>query len=175
MSKFIPQKTSNSKFLWTDYFSNKINPKENREELERLEIENQKLIDIKNKIEAISLDKLSFRDLYEFPFHQAKYGSWVYDKNFNFIFEFENYNVETEENCLKILNSEEIERKPLKFKFTTKNDNCIYYGENTDTPFITIRGWGNLTGTGSYNFSGEIASKIQDTLLQYILETLNNQ
>jgi hypothetical protein len=39
--------------------------------------------------------------------------------------------------------------------------------------FILIRGWGNLTGTGSYNLDGEYAGKIQDTLAEYIVEKLN--
>ena len=39
--------------------------------------------------------------------------------------------------------------------------------------FILIRGWGNLTGTGSYNLDGEYAGKIQDSLAEYIVEKLN--
>ena len=41
--------------------------------------------------------------------------------------------------------------------------------------FILIRGWGNLTGAGSYNLDGEYAGKIQDTLAEYIVQKLNKQ
>jgi hypothetical protein len=40
---------------------------------------------------------------------------------------------------------------------------------------ILIRGWGNLTGVGSYNLDGEYAAKIQDTLAEYIVEKLKNK
>ena len=35
-----------------------------------------------------------------------------------------------------------------------------------------IRGWGNLTGVGAYNLNGDYATKIQDTLAEYIIEKL---
>jgi len=114
---------------------------------------------------------LSFKDLYEFPFHQAKYGSWVYDKNSNFIFEFENGTKEVRDKLIQILNGEleEYNRREVR-----ENDGYIEVKvEDKWHNLILIRGWGSLTGVGGYNLDGEYAGKIQDTLADYIKEKLS--
>lgn len=121
----------------------------------------------KERIEAIPLEQLSFRDLYKFPFHQAKYGSWVYDAKGNFIFQFEFKNGKTREQCIEILNGDWTNHKRQEVK---SDGGMIYIDDN---PFILIRGWGNLTGCGAYNLDGEYAGKIQDTLEEYIIEKLS--
>jgi hypothetical protein len=123
----------------------------------------------KERTEAIPLEQLSFRDLYQFPFHQASYGSWVYDANSNFIFQFEFSNKETEEKCINILNGDLTDYKRQDVEF--KNGEIFVNGES----FILIRGWGNLTGCGAYNLDGDYAAKIQDTLAEYIVEKLNKK
>lgn len=120
----------------------------------------------KGRIEAIPLEELTFKDLYEFPFRQAKYGSWVYDKNSNFIFQFEFRNEETRQKVIDILNGNLTEYKRQDVR---SEGGMIYINDN---PFILIRGWGNLTGVGAYNLNGDHAAKIQDTLEQYIIEKL---
>ena len=44
---------------------------------------------------------------------------------------------------------------------------------NDGQKFICIRGWGNLTGTGGYNFSEEKAIKIQDDFKNWIVYKLS--
>lgn len=41
-----------------------------------------------------------------------------------------------------------------------------------DKIFLTIRGWGRLTGVGGMNLDSEIASKLQDDFMNYIIEQL---
>jgi len=120
----------------------------------------------KERIEAIPLEKLTFRDFYEFPFHSAKYGSWVYDANSNFIFEFEFSNKETRQRTLDILNGELTDYKRHIIEY--KDGEIFVNGEL----FLLIRGWGNLTGAGAYNLNGDYAAKIQDTLAEYIVEKI---
>ena len=124
------------------------------------------LIAEKERVESIPLKELSFRDLYQFPFYGAKYGSRVYDANHNFIFQFQFNNKETKQKILDILNEElsDYTRQNVEDK-----EGEIYVN---GIPFILIRGWGNLTGNGAYNLDGNYAVKIQDTLNEYIIEKL---
>lgn len=121
----------------------------------------------KERIESIPLEKLSFKDLYKFPFRQAIFGTWVYDDNSNFIFQFQFENENTRKQVIDILNGDFIPKKKKNFIF---KDGIISID---DKQFIMIRGWGNLTGIGGYNIDGEYAAKIQDTLGEYIVEKLN--
>jgi len=101
---------------------------------------------------------------YTRPFHKAQYGGWVYDAKGNFVFQFETK--EFRESVIFSLNA--IDSDPLKFlNLSISSDpNEIL---NNGFPFITIRGWGNLTGTGANNFSAEKASKIQDDFRDWII------
>lgn len=126
----------------------------------------------------------TYKDIYEFPLHQAKYGSWVYDKIGNFVFQFEprfdekgQYEKgwkEFEQNVLNCLN--EVKNLELRVEtiFTLKEGNIFITQNNNTLHIITIRGWGNLTGIGAHNLSGEEASNIQDTFAEFILNKLNN-
>lgn len=125
--------------------------------------------------EEKEIPKLNF---YKQPFYKAKYGSWVYDKNNNFIFQLEpefnkqgNYAegwVELQEKVIFSLNA--VDREPIPgLKLELQNGIEIYKDKRL---FILIRGWGNLTGIGAHNFSGEKAAKIQDDLVKWILYKL---
>ena len=140
--------------------------KEDKEEEKRNKEYRQSLLAKKLSIESKPLEEVSFRDLYQFPFHQAKYGSWVYDANSNFIFQFQFNDEETRNKTIQILNGELVDYKGQN---ATLKDGIIYID---DVEFIMIRGWGNLTGVGAYNLDGEYASRIQDTLAEYIIEKL---
>ena len=176
MSKFIPksrlnkQTTQWSNFLPNDYWESRPT-KEDKEQQKKYQEEMSFKETEKQRIESIPLEEVSFRDLYQFPFHQAKYGTWVYDANSNFIFQFEMDNKTTQESCIRILNGEISPTKENKF---LHKDGTIYLDKEGELhDFILIRGWGNLTGTGSYNLDGEYAGKIQDSLAEYIVEKLN--
>lgn len=120
---------------------------------------------------------------YNQPFHRAKYGTWVYDAKSNFVFQFENkYDSngnlidglkDLQEQVIFSLNSlynEPIEGLKLSID---ANDECMIL--NNDIPFIMIRGWGNLTGIGGYNFDLEKASKIQDDFRDWIIYKLTKK
>ena len=180
-SKFIPKsriKTQVFNTEWSNFLkkddSNYISfasPEKDLEEDKKYKEEKNHMRLEKERIESIPLGDLTFRDLYKFPFHRAKYGSWVYDANSNFIFQFEFRKEETRDKVVGILNGEDIATKNRIFR----NDNGmiqIFY-EDIWHDAILIRGWGNLTGVGAYNLDGEYAAKIQDTLADYIVEELN--
>lgn len=150
----------------TQWFSFGITQKD-REEDALIKKESKKLKAEKQRIESIPLEDLSFKDLYKFPFHQAKYGNWVYDVDSNFIFQFQFNGKETQEKLIKILNGE---IEDYKRQNVTSESGLISIDEK---PFILIRGWGSLTGIGGYNLDGEYAAKIQDTLEEYIVEKLS--
>jgi hypothetical protein len=120
---------------------------------------------------------------YNRPFHRAKYGTWVYDAKSNFVFQFENGYDERgniidgvkklqEEVIfsLNALNNEPINELNLSID---TSDECMIL--NNGIPFIMIRGWGNLTGIGGYNFDTEKASKIQDDFRDWIIYKLTKK
>ena len=119
-------------------------------------------------------------EFYKQPFRKIKYGSWVYDADNNFVFQFETrFNakgdyedgeLELQQQVLESLNS--TDHKPIIGKkfFANPNDGGeIWYDE---IHFITIRGWGNLTGIGAHNFDAEKAAKIQDDFCDWIIYKL---
>jgi len=174
MSKFIPKSRLNKQvlqwnnFLPNDYWESRPIKEEQKKYKEEMGFKERE----KQRIESIPLKEVSFRDLYQFPFHQAKYGSWVYDKNSNFIFQFQMNNKTTQESCIKILNGEITPTKENKF---VHKDGMIYLDKDGELhEFILIRGWGSLTGTGAYNLDGKFAAKIQDSLANYIVGKLSN-
>ena len=143
---------------------------EDKEEEKLNKAHKQAVLAKKLSIESKHLLDVSFKDLYNFPFHQAKYGSWVYDADSNFIFQFEIKDEDTREKCLKILNGDFTPTKSNEFVHDSGMIYLIKDGERF--PFILIRGWGNLTGIGGYNLDGNYADKIQDTLAEFIVEKL---
>lgn len=164
MSKYIPNRSPQrlNKQTWSNFSA----VAEKEEEF----AENHKAEE-KARIESIELDTLSFTDLYQLPFHQPKYGSWVYDAIGNFVLQFEAENKEFRTRILEILNKETTlyNRRPVK----AEGGYIQVQVDGEWKNFILIRGWGNLTGCGSYNLRGEYAEKIQDTLSDYIVEKLN--
>lgn len=115
---------------------------------------------------------------YEQPFHKAKYVSWVYDKNHNFVFQIEaqfneqgNYAdgwKEFEESIILSLNA--LERTPVPGLKLELQEGILLFKDSK--LLIKIRGWGNLTGVGAHNFSGEKATKIQDDFVKWLLYRL---
>ncbi len=123
---------------------------------------------------------------YTLPLHPAKYGSWVYDAKSNFVFQFDGalntfdrntdsgFTEEVSEMRKKILDSLNSDtHEPIKELDLTVNPGDLNEIFNKGELIITIRGWGNLTGTGANNFSEEKAAKIQDDFRDWILYKLN--
>ena len=126
----------------------------------------------------------TYKDIYKFPLHKTKYGSHVNDAEYNFVFQFEpkftekgNYAEGWKEfedkvlNCLNDITPLELENKSI---FTLDEGEIFINQGDVKSHIITIRGWGNLTGIGAHNLSGEDASNIQDTFAEYIIQKLNN-
>lgn len=119
--------------------------------------------------------RLSF---YKQPFRKAQYGTWVYDANENFVFQFqrkydENGNhaegcIELEDRIIKSLNSKNQEIIP-ELKLMLRDAIEI---KNHGKLLILIRGWGNLTGIGAHNFPVEKAAKIQDDFAAWVIYKL---
>ena len=119
---------------------------------------------------------------YNRPFHRASYGTWVYDAESNFVFQFEReYNKEgglidgvSELELEVIFSLNALYNEPIeRLNLSVGTDPCIIL--NNENPFITIRGWGNLTGIGGYNFDEEKASKIQDDFRDWIIYKLTKK
>jgi len=113
------------------------------------------------------MEQLNF---YTRPFHIPKYGSWVYDAKGNFVFQFEFKDKELREKVIFSLNA--IDYDPLKdlnLSIGTDPNEIL----NNNSLFITIRGWGNLTGIGANNFSSEKAAKIQDDFRDWIIQKIS--
>lgn len=118
-------------------------------------------------------------EFYKQPFKLCKISGWVYDAKSNFVFQFDeekefdekgNYLpgvIELREIVIFSLNALDFEPIPgLSLSVNPKDPVEIL---NHGKLFITIRGWGNLTGIGGYNFDGEKASKIQDNFRDWLI------
>ena len=121
----------------------------------------------------------TFKDIYIFPLRKSEHSGWVYDTWGNFVFQFEprfNDNgdfqdgwQEFETEVLGALNG----KQPMKGGQPYHFKEGKIFRANDNTPVITIRGWGNLTGIGAHNLPAEDAANIQDTFGRFIVETLN--
>lgn len=140
-------------------------PKEDKAEKEEMEEYRQRMKSEKARIEAIPLEELSFKDIYTEPFEDMMGMGRIYSGD-DFAFQFLAGGEETKQKCLQILNGEVKEYK--RQNITHKNGEISVDGH----PFILVRGFGNLCGGGAYNLSVEYASKIQDSLEEYIVEKL---
>ena len=116
------------------------------------------------------MNKLEF---YKKPFRIDNDSYWVYDANNNFVFQFEAF--EDENNIKESMNVINGKGKSTNsFKADFENKEILIktpYGEYTH--YITIRGWGNLTGRGAHNLSVDRATEIQDIFTRWLLGTLN--
>lgn len=114
-------------------------------------------------------------DFYVRPFRLYSRIGHVMDAKSNFAFQFEpqyddkgkrlNLDQDIMNKILLSLNSLDV--NPLdNFELELKEGIHLYKDNKL---FITIRGWGNLTGTGAWNFSQDKAAAIQDNLVKYII------
>lgn len=115
---------------------------------------------------------------YTQPFHEADYTGWVWDAKGNFVFQFEDtfdergnlpagYE-ELKQQVVDSLNSTEL--KPIQgLNLSLRRGFDIL---NNGEEFITIRGWGGLTGIGGHNLDADTAAKIQDDFSVWIFYKL---
>ena len=113
----------------------------------------------------------TYKEVYQFPLRLAKYDSWVYDEKSNFVFQFEIINKEKRQLLLDVINGE----KKLNNSDAVFHHKDGYILTDKGVEVILIRGWGNLTGIGAMNLSGEEAANIQDTFAEFIVEQLNKR
>ena len=122
----------------------------------------------------------NWTECYRLPLHLDDYGSYAWDVDgnmalsaFNLVYD-EHGDLATGEeqriaHIIDIINGE----CPTDYeaKWTTGDDVTeIYY----DGKFqFLVRGWGHLTGCGGLNLPEDLAEKIQDGFIEYILGKLN--
>jgi hypothetical protein len=107
----------------------------------------------------------------------------VYDANNNFVFQFDSKfddkgsyvegEIELQKEVIFSLNA--LDNEPidgLNLSIYADDKTMIL---NNGLAFITIRGWGNLTGIGGYKFDAEKASKIQDDFRDWIIYKLTQK
>lgn len=156
-----------NKEFWSTLVIDKNQQKKEKEEFDKI---GNQYSDKKLSIESKHIQEVNFTNLYEFPFRISEHSNWVYDANNNFIFQFAINNKTTKEKILNVINSNLL---PTKANVFIYDGGFIYLQiEENRIPIILIRGWGNLTGIGAYNLKEEYASKIQDTLAEYIINKL---
>lgn len=110
----------------------------------------------------------TYKDVYQLPLHRAEYGSWVYDAKSNFVFQFETDDNKVRNHIINVVNGAE--------KSALSNVRHIEgIISDDDQLLITIRGWGNLTGTGGMNLPVEDAVNIQDSFADFLVAKLNNE
>lgn len=121
---------------------------------------------------------MNFKDYYKFPLRKEEdYGS-VYTSDDSLAFEFpyledSAFFILTDNDQQLITNVINGDGNLSHFyvgHFEYINGNVLLDGKI----FITIRGWGTLTGS-SYNLPFNIAAKIQDDFGQYVTDKLNNK
>lgn len=116
-----------------------------------------------------------FKAIYKLPLRKAKYGTWVWCNDNNFVLQFEpKYkNGEYADGWVdfetKVLNKINGSHEEFEHEFTLKNGYIYYNG----THVMTIRGWGNLTSAGAHNLPPEEAENIQDTFAEFLIKQLN--
>lgn len=114
----------------------------------------------------------TYKDIYKFPLHLAKYGgNQVFDEDeTNFVFQFQGVKPPSQmQLVVNVINGETNLVDPDTF-FHHEHG---YIKDNKGREIILIRGWGNLTGVGGHNLPEEEAANIQDTFAEYIVERLN--
>lgn len=112
---------------------------------------------------------------YKLPLHLDSYCLYAFDKdNTIALSDFDVYDDEDLERVAKIVSTinGEIESEFDPDWTIDKNDpvQINYKGKHQ----FLVRGWGHLTGSGNaMNLPEEIAEKIQDAFIEYILNRLN--
>lgn len=117
---------------------------------------------------------MNWDDIYKLPLQdtipEEPIGR-VCDQGGNFVFQFCHFGANNNI-ALDAINGKS--KLTSKHQFYSDDEGYICRKED-DLRMILIRGWGNLTGIGGHNLSGEDAANIQDTMAKYIVEQLNKR
>ena len=110
-----------------------------------------------------------WRHFYKFPLTLDEGIGWVWDEERNLVFSFEFNDIERQRKIVDVINGNS--------KLPMNDDTRLYHYQGTimDDPgneFITIRGWGNLTGN-KFNLNPPEAAYVQDTFAEFIVDQLN--
>jgi hypothetical protein len=123
--------------------------------------------------EKAPLEINSFKDVFTFPLKlcHSKVMTADFNMAFDFILRFLDPEAiqisdEDKQKIVDIINGENRQIKEHKLEY---QDGDI---KLNGKPFIMIRGWGHLTGTGGLNLPGERAKELQDEFGNYIIEKL---
>jgi hypothetical protein len=124
---------------------------------------------------------MTYEDVYKGPF--TRRYSKVFTKDYGMAFDFPmpmlaslfpNYyplSEQSQDDILKLLNGKSGHIEDLRLHYDPTN--TIIYA-NEIHPFIIVRGWGHLTGTGTHalKLSAEEAVKIQTDFAHFIISRL---
>ena len=131
---------------------------------------------------------MDFKTAFKFPLKMDGFGSKVFTKDNDMAFDFmESFMTHRGENILiiskpeqkKIVeiingNSEHLFQKINGKLSYSKESSTIFIEINgVKKMFISIRGWGHLTGVGGLKLQPEVAKKLQDEFADYIIEKLS--
>lgn len=117
-----------------------------------------------------SLTADSWRNVWQLPLHKSKHCDWVWSANdvpaltyFREDWEC----TEVVEEIVQIVNGE----RETSFLPEWTADGCEVRFQGKYA--FLVRGWGHLTGCGALNLPAELAAKIQDGFVKYIIDRLN--
>ena len=123
-------------------------------------------------------------DCYELPLHLDKYGSYAYDchdtmslSSFNYKYDdcgdYVEGEIERVEKIISIINGEIESDFDPDWSVDEDDDTIVDYKGNVQ---FAVRGWGHLTGSGhAMNLPEELAVKMQDGFIHYIVDKLNGK
>jgi len=110
-----------------------------------------------------------FEHYYKVPFECDDYSSRiVWSEDFERAFDFDVKDKSIHYKVVDILNGV----SSNKLKIELRHEDGIIYCSGMK--FISIRGWGNLTGIGGHNLKEDKAEKIQDEFGKWIIEKLTS-
>jgi len=113
-----------------------------------------------------------FEKYFPLDFSCDLYGEWCTAANQELCFQFRpDINIEEIQRLIDVING----KQNTIFRHTYTYDSIISHVIEDGVPFISIRGWGHLTGVGGLNLSDDLAKEIQDDLGNYIVERLTKK
>ena len=118
-------------------------------------------------------DSIKWRDIWKFPLEESGYTDYVHSSNG--VLALSHFRTEwifddvTISKIVSIING----KINSDFHPEWKAEGCeiLYQGVYA----FSVRGWGYLTGIGGLNLSIDVAEKVQDEFISYILNKLNGK